>query len=52
MTYYWSIASTDPAVYHWYDDCETGKQILASNKRTGTNPPSDRRACKDCPENN
>lgn len=33
---YYSIASTDPDVYHNYSDCPSGQNILPQNKRSGT----------------
>ncbi|MGK2954513.1 MAG: hypothetical protein ACSLFI_02425 [Solirubrobacterales bacterium] len=42
---YYSINPSDPDVYHDHDDCPTGKQIPAANKRSGTNG---YRRCKQC----
>lgn len=44
---YYSINPTDPDVYHWFNNCPTGKQIPEHNKRSGTNG---YRKCKDCIE--
>lgn len=48
--FYWSIASTDPAVYHDKTRCPDGEQILAGNKRTGDTAPVGRRKCEECPK--
>ncbi len=48
--YYWSIASTDPAVYHDKTRCPDGERIKPENKRTGDIPPLDRRECEECPK--
>ena len=42
---YHSSNPSDPDVYHNHDNCPTGKQIPAHNKRAGTNG---YRQCKDC----
>jgi hypothetical protein len=42
---YYSANPADPDVYHDHDDCPTGKQIPAHNKRSGTN---NYRRCLDC----
>ncbi len=42
---YYSINPADPDVHHDHDDCPTGKQIPAHNKRAGTNG---YRKCYDC----
>lgn len=34
---YYSADNSDPDVHHTHDNCPTGQQILASNKRSGTN---------------
>jgi hypothetical protein len=44
---YYSINPTDPDVHHDHNDCPTGKQIPARNRRSGTN---DWRLCKNCRE--
>lgn len=33
---YHSPESTDPDVYHDYDNCPTGQRILPQNKKPGT----------------
>ena len=42
---YHSSNASDPDVYHDHDNCPTGKQIPAHNRRAGTNG---YRKCKDC----
>ena len=44
---YYSIASTDPAVYHDKTNCPDGVRIKAENKRWGTDG---RRHCEECPK--
>lgn len=34
---YHSIDSSDPDVYHDYEDCPSGQQIPPQNRREGTN---------------
>jgi len=34
---YYSINPADPDVHHVYNDCVSGKQIPAHNRRLGTN---------------
>ncbi len=34
---YHSINPTDPDVHHVHDDCPSGQQIPAHNRRSGTN---------------
>lgn len=34
---YHSINKEDPNVYHRYDDCPAGEQILTKNRRVGSN---------------
>jgi hypothetical protein len=34
---YYSIDPTDPDVYHDQDNCPSGQQIPAANRRSGTN---------------
>lgn len=46
VDYYYSINPSDPDVYHWHDNCPTGQQIPAHNKRPGK--PSGYRECRDC----
>jgi hypothetical protein len=48
MPYYWSIASTDPPVYHWKARCPDGERIHPNNRRNGTTSPSGRRTCHEC----
>ncbi|MFC4614436.1 hypothetical protein ACFO3K_06925 [Cellulomonas algicola] len=42
---YHSIDPTDPDVYHDHDNCPSGQQIPARNKRSGTN---EYRRCQHC----
>ena len=42
---YHSISPEDPDVYHDHDNCRDGVQILAHNKRPGTDG---RRRCQLC----
>jgi hypothetical protein len=42
---YYSSNPSDPDVHHTFNDCPTGKQIPAANKRQGTNG---YRLCKTC----
>lgn len=42
---YYSSNPTDPDVHHVHDDCPTGRQIPAHNRRQGT---GGNRLCKDC----
>jgi hypothetical protein len=46
VPYYYSTNPSDPDVYHWHDDCPTGKQIPSQNKANGK--PAGYRECKDC----
>jgi len=34
---YYSVNPSDPDVYHDHNDCPTGQQIPAHNRRQGTN---------------
>lgn len=42
---YYSINPSDPDVYHNYDDCPTGQQILPQNRRAGN---GGYRRCEQC----
>lgn len=42
---YHSTNASDPDVYHVYDDCPTGQQIPAHNRRSGT---GGYRQCSQC----
>jgi hypothetical protein len=44
---YYSVASTDPAVYHNKSNCPDGERIKLENKRWGTDG---RDLCKECPK--
>ncbi len=44
---YYSVASTDPAVYHDKSNCPDGERIKPENKRWGT---GGRDHCKECPK--
>jgi hypothetical protein len=44
---YYSVASTDPAVYHDKSNCPDGERIKPENKRYGTD---NRRHCEECPK--
>lgn len=46
MAYYHSSNPSDPDVYHWHNDCPTGKQIPARNRVSGKGVGN--RPCKDC----
>jgi hypothetical protein len=46
-TPYYSVASTDPAVYHDKSNCPDGERIKQENKRWGTD---NRRHCEECPK--
>jgi hypothetical protein len=48
--YYWSTASTDPAVYHDKTRCPDGERILSANKQTSFSKPANRRYCEECPK--
>jgi len=45
---YYSINPTDPDVWHDHDDCPSGQQIPATNKRPGKGPNDSYRKCKHC----
>jgi len=42
---YYSILENDPDVHHVHSNCPSGQQILAQNKRQGTN---NYRLCQTC----
>ena len=44
---YYSVASTDPAVYHDKSNCPDGERIKPENKRWGK---GGRRHCEECPK--
>jgi hypothetical protein len=44
---YYSVASTDPPVYHSKSNCPDGERIKPQNKRYGT---GNRRPCRECPK--
>lgn len=44
---YYSSNSTDPDVHHDHDNCPSGQQIPAQNKRPGTNGYPLCKHCKD-----
>jgi hypothetical protein len=45
---YYSINPTDPDVWHDHDDCPSGQQIPAKNKRQGEGPNDSYRKCEHC----
>lgn len=46
VPFYYSSNPSDPDVYHWHDNCPTGKQIPSWNKMQGR--PPGYRECKQC----
>jgi len=46
--YYWSLANTDPAVYHDKDRCLVGRRIKMKDKAWGDYPPGGCHRCEEC----